>query len=514
MVRLSPISRRNLLVELTIVVVVALFASRAFLDGDPNSPLPGREAQFLTASAYIANQSIQSTGRLALWNPWIVRGEPTLNDAYSFLLNPLSTATSLIFGPRIGIKYSISIYAVFIGIGGWLLGRMLNMSAPGRVVLALLLIGRGGLNSYANEGYPQFATAQTYFPWVIAATLAIIRFPKRRAPIVLLPLMLTFQFWAGIIYYTLPAVIMVAVLTAAFALGKDKHSRLRIDMRLVARVVVALLLTIVLAAATLLPVFLTRDYIGGHNNEDPYRIYERPSVVIGQFFSTEPHPFQDIWSANYYIYTAPLWFAALLFLFLPPITPALHHPPDTRSQRRIALVALVMIVWFFTWGTSTNPIIKWMYENLPLIAQWRAVSRMLAVCSFWLAVLIAMRFDGLWRAVVVSKRWNGWFERRLRFPKGQIHKVLRVALLGVCLVLASQSDDSWEPFGSGETVDVLLTNCMGWLRDQYPDQPVAVWTRDYITLTPYIENQIRFSHFTGGLPPAWNDFTLLQWRPA
>ncbi len=505
------------------MAVVGVYAARAYLNSDPSLVLRGPEAQFLTSSAYLASESLQSTGVIARWNPWFERGQPVIDYPFSFVLNPLSTLPSLIIGPINGIKASIVLYTVFAGIGGWLLGRMLGLGALARVLLALICLARGSMQATVSNGYFQLGLTQAYLPWIAAATLAIIRYKQRRYPVVLLAIMLTFVFWGGNIYYTLPGAISVGVLALAFVIVSKKDAdgwRWHLDTALIRRLALAAVLTIGLAAATLIPIFAHQGQIVGHTDENVNAIYENPAVVAVEFFTPEIFYAMNTWNETYFNFVIPWWFVALIFVVIPPLGRRLHQPADFRFQRRVTLAALFMLVFFFTWGTGTNPIVRWAYLNLPLIAQWRVLSRMLTVSAMWVAVIVALRVDGLWRVAVQSKRWDALAARLLRFPQltAQFHRIVGVLLVIAAAAAVVPLVDAWQMFGAIEPQDHTTVACINWLRASHPNDQLAVWGRDYNGVTVFVQNHVRFTHFSTdfhseGLPSTLFDGNLSDTFP-
>ncbi len=508
--RLTPL---RILIELLVIILVAVHATEGLRNSDPQTVLIGLESQWLTNSAYITANTFHIEGSLPLWQPYLGHGEPVIDNPFSFVLNPLSTFPILIFGAENGIKYSVIVYMVFAGIGGWLLGYVLNLGWLGRLFLGLVCIGRGNIPAELGSGYYQLAVTQTYFQWVAAGIIAIIRYPTRRAPVVLLAVVLTLLFWAGNVYYTLPALIMVAGIALAFLFRREGR-RLRIDPVLLRRVALALLLTVGLAAVTLIPIYVNQQYIGAHPDENPNTVYETPAVAAVQFFTSLKFYASGTWSQNYYSYVLPLWFALLILVIFPPIG-RLNKAADPRLHPRLYAAGLLLILLFFSWATRTNPILTWAYEHLPLIGQWRTLSRMLTVCAFWIAVLVAMRLDGLWRAVVIERGWNGTAVRVMGKAANRLHLVLAALLIVASYIAVRDLLDNWNRFGYVDRKDLTTELCINWLRRTYPDAALSVYGNDYYQVSVYIGDRVRFSHINAdyhplGMSPSLYDYNLSE----
>ena len=497
----------QVLLELALVVWVGLYAARDYSSSDPQLVLVGLESQWLTSSAYQTANVLQGEGYLTRWNPWLGHGEPAIGNPFSFALNPISALPSWLLGAGNGIKFSIVLYTILAGVGGWVLASVLSLGWLGRLLLALVLIGRGSMHAEISLGYYQLGVTQAYFPWVTAAVLAIIRFRTRRAPIVLLAITLTLLFWAGNIYYTLPMLIVVGLLTLAFMIRVERR-RLHVDTILLRRVVLALLLTVGLAAATLVPIYANQQYIGGHPNENPDNIYEDPLISAAEFFTSVRLYSLDTWHETYYSFVLPLWFALLIFAVFPITAPRLHRFADPKLHPRVYALGLVMIVIFFVWGTKALPgVVNWLYAHLPLIGQWRTMSRMLTVSAFWVAVLVAMRVDGLWRALVIDRRLDRWVASIGRVA-GYLHWLVAAVLIVACALAANELIQTWFDFGATDYRDKMTITCIDWLRQQHPDENLTVFGRDYYQVAIYLDDHVRFSNINADFHPIGMATTL------
>ncbi len=503
MMPLPSLALRRAILELILIVAAGLYATKIYASTSPAVVLGGLESQWLTSSAYISADTLHNAGYLPRWEPYLAHGEPIMENPFAFTFNPISMLPSLIVGAENGIKTSVILYAIFAGVGGWLLGRMLGLGVVGRLLLGLLCIGRSNMPAEISMGYFQLGVTQAYFGWVAAATLAIIRFPAKRYPLVLLALVLTLLFWAGNIYYMLPSLLMVAGLVIAFMFKR----RWEVDFALLRRLAFAALLTVGLAAVTLIPIFVNRAYIGGHPDELPAAVYESPFTAAAQFFTPTRYYELTTWSQNYNSFVLPLWFAALIFVLLPPIISKLQRMGDPFVQRRVLALGLLLIGFFLLWGTGTNPIMQWAYAHLPLIGQWRVLSRMLTVSAFWIAVLAALRVDGLWQALVIRQRLNDWAIRLThRRAAAYFHLLIGAALIGACALASKQLIETWYVSSGTIGIDARTQQCVEWLRRRFPDQQLEVWAQDYYSVALYIDNQMRFANINA-------DFRVLPLAP-
>jgi hypothetical protein len=285
------------------------------------------------------------------------------------------------------------------------------------------------------------------------------------------------------------------------------------------RIFFAGVLTLGLAAITLLPIYVNQGYIGGHPNEIRAGTYADLGKVVQQFFTSEELFRTGTVPETYYSYVLPLWFAILIFIVFPPIYPWLHQPANPRQDWRVWLVGIVIVIFFTLWGAGINPIIDWMYSNLPLIGQWRFVSRMLAVSSFWVAVLATMRIDSLWRTIArPGKTFPKTRRLDLLFSERAVSLLLMIVLTTTSLLASWHVIATWTAFGGTGHEDVVTNKCISWLRQQYPTKELSVYSVTYYSIYTYLRHHVRHAHISAdyqlhGLPPTILSSSLLDTAP-
>ena len=356
--RLPPITLLAVIVEFFIIIFFSLNAASNFLGNDPNLRLPGYEGEYLTSSATFAFSSMKTYGYIPLWQPYLAHGEPLIDNPFSLVMNPVSVIPTLLYGSNIGIRYSIVLTAILAGLGGWALGRMLGFGSLARVLLGLLLMGKGNMIAMIAIGEFQLGGSQAYIPWVMAGIIGVLRLPHQRLSIVLTALMFTLMFWAGNVYFLLPTLMSVVglVLTHTIEVTReDGQSKFTINPVIFRRVVLAGLLTIGLSAITLLPIFLQQKYVGGHPPENGAGIYADLPAVISMFFSDSNAPYElglvQGGREFYQSFVIPFWFALLAFIVFPILSFIVERPSKSQAWK-VASVGLVMIVFCTLWGAG------------------------------------------------------------------------------------------------------------------------------------------------------------------
>ncbi len=471
--------------ELTVVVVGALYPTAHYWIPDPSTQLDGLEAQWLTSSTHVATVTLNEHGYVPLWNPYNERGEPLLDNPFSFILNPFSTGPSLLLRDSVqGIKTSVAVYALLAALGGWYLGRVLNLSTFGRLLLAAMLFGKGNMVAMITDGYFQLGTSQAYMPWILGSAVALIRLPRARWPLVLLAVSFTLLFWAGNIWYTLPMLLSVGAVWL-FWDYRGTPGRWTAFRRLV----FAGALTVGLSAISLFPIFANRAYIGGHKPLVDAGPTMPTRLVLSQFVQPDDAIFRrggrpdQFLPKFHYSYTTNRWFLLGLFVLVPPFYPLTGRPRFVGS-RRLWWVGVFFVVFFIWWGIGGLQPFRWAYNTLPGIGRWRFVGRALAGASFWLAVLVALRADGLLTAILNRD--------------GQPYRLPRWArVLGASVLLtggiaaAYQSTTIWDIWGGTDDADIQIETCVRWLRAGQPDGPLAVYRLDYREVLAMYLNRVR-----------------------
>jgi hypothetical protein len=497
--KLPPITLASLAVEWLVIFVFAFSFTALYRDPDPTKKLYGGEAEWLTSHPYLAAKTMKDLGRIVYWQPLLAYGEPLIDNPFSSLLNPVSTLPVLQMGGEMGIRFSVFLYALIAGYGGWALARVLGLGFLGRALLGLLLIGKGNMLANIGTGYYQLGVTQAYMPWVIAGALGILRLQKRRWPIILTVVALTLMFWGGNIWHTLPMLIMVGLLTLThiFDIRREegKGLRIKVDMLGIRRMITAAIFTIGLAMVSLLPIWAHQNRIANHPNEKDAGVVVDLGKVLTQYVDGDLALYYDGRAPSgepqfYYSFVAPFWFVVLFCLVLPPLPFLLYRNPQKRYWR-IIIVAVFMAIFATIWGAGGNPIMIFLYKNIPLLGQWRFVGRALGTATFAIAMLLAIRVDGLWRAVITEERIIGIVTKRIKAFSIPIRGALALALCFACYSAAVKVNESWFLIKGQDVVDKINDVCVTWLRAANPGRELALYGPGYYAFTTYIQNKVR-----------------------
>jgi hypothetical protein len=527
--KLQPITLFSVILEFSIIFLMAFSVTALYRDPDSNKKLYGGEAEWLTSSVYMADKTLQENGHIAYWQPFLASGEPLIDNPFSFVLNPVSFYPVIAMGGEMGIRFSVFLYALVAGYGAWALGRVIGFGVVARLLLAGLLIGKGNMVAMIGQGYYQLGVTQAYMPWIIAGAIGVFRLQKRRWPIILTAIALTLMWFGGNIWYTLPMILMIGLLTLTHlffrtATGRTGGPGLAVDWLGLRRLLVAAIFTLGLAMVTFLPIWVNQSRIANHPNEKNAGVAVDIGRILNEFVDGNISRYYYFAQGTapgapeiYFSYISPLWFIVLLFVVLPPIIPGLFKAPQP-GYWRIWLVVVLMLIIATIWGSGGNPIFVFLYQNLPLLGQWRFVGRALAVSTFCIAILLAMRVDGLWRALVQE----GGLVRRLLKRLPGLQSIARLglaaAILAVSWAAVAAVNQNWNAIKGQSYLDSANDTCVAWLRRQNPDRPLSVYGPGYFAIATYLRNDVRLFNIAADFgmipdPPTIYNGNLLRALP-
>jgi len=483
-------------IEMGVIVLTTVLITRPFYDSPPNFQLSGNESEWLTSGVTTAYRGLQETGRIPRWQPYLEKGEPLIENPFNFIFNPVASGPSLLLGPVTGFRISVILSYFLAGIGGWFLGRVLGLGAIARVLLSMLLMGKGNIHAMLDSGYYQLALSQIYMPYVIGGVVAIFRWSNRRWPVVLTALAIALQFLSGNIWYVLPTAVGAICVGGVLLIGTGKR---RLDLTALKRLIFSAILAVGLSAVVAVPVVLQFKQIGRHPSEIDAGWFVSLPRVVQFYFDPDPNQlislFAPVYSETssqmmknldefYYSFIIPAWFVVLILIALP-----LYRPISGR-ERRVWWVALLLCVLATLWGAGGKQPVLWLYQNIPILAQWRFVGRALGVPTFWLALLIAMRVHNLWQNILIVD-WSmllGWQPRRLKY----VPLVLGGLLLIATAKAGAEVNDQWYKLDSiVNPIDPHTDTCVTWLRQQHPNEPLAVWQQEYVNISTFLNNRVR-----------------------
>ncbi|NJL92288.1 MAG: hypothetical protein HC915_00480 [Anaerolineae bacterium] len=206
-------------------------------------------------------------------------------------------------------------------------------------------------------------------------------------------------------------------------------------------------LTVGLSAAVLVPLALNSEYVA-HPQDDGAGEAVDAGRVLQQFINGDAALYADRVAPGlpelYYSFILPPEFALLIGLIILPV-PFFAQRSALDGAWRWWLAGVLIIAVHFIWGTGGNPLIAWLYQNVPGLGHWRFPGRALGMASFWVAVLVAMRADAIWRAIL----HNPWPRIVTAPPRFMIRTLQGVVAAVFCLASAWSAWQVLETWESG-----------------------------------------------------------------
>lgn len=194
------LTRRDLLIEWSLIFVVILAFCSGFLDLSSTNDLPGNEADVFQSLDWTLYRSLHDFGQFPLWNPYIQTGLPYVADPMLHLYNPVVTAPVLLFGVKDGFKIALFLSFLLAALGMWWLGAVLKMGRVGRLWVALLYAMSGPPVARFFQGQYLFTLGYAWIPWTIAGLWLVTR-TRRKVHVALTALPMALLFFSGNTYY-------------------------------------------------------------------------------------------------------------------------------------------------------------------------------------------------------------------------------------------------------------------------------------------------------------------------
>ncbi len=509
--RLPPVTLLIVIIEFAIILFAATLATRNLQDMSPILQLSGPDLPLLTHGAGFAARIFQETGAIPLWNPFIGNGEPMLESVQSFLLNPLMSGPILLLGSIVGSKVGLLLHIVIMGLGGWTLARMLGLRWAGRIMLGVFLVASGSMAAPMGRGLYQLTLSQAYVPWIFAGLIGTLYSNRRwcMGMFVVATMLLVF---AGTFWYVLPTAISCAILSAfavrLFTININRHA--------LRRLLIAACFIAGLCAIRILP--LDRSLLHHPSDSDPSQTTFL--VKVGTYFSPHtPSPEGKDWWMNYH-YVLPSLFGILIVVLLVAVfVRGYRREAWGPSLWRIFVPAILIICLFTVWGQGETDFKKWVYEQIPLLNDWRNTGRIAAAASIWVVVLAAIGFDTIINYLTQSLRRHDLIFSGIQMPDKSRHFMMSSSPLiaGLLLVFGIASLDvlgNWDRFNHLFDVTQTLTRDnyfhgevegLTYLRSRFPNSVLRVQTQAWVNHFGFSDTLSRYVFgdadvFTNGLP--------------
>ncbi|HLY28281.1 MAG TPA: hypothetical protein VKQ72_18180, partial [Aggregatilineales bacterium] len=485
---LPEISLLSAILEIAIILILVMNFTAIVRDPSGTQRIRGGEYSYLVSSGAVASVIYHRTGSIPLWNPFIGSGEPLFENPFSFILNPLMSLPIIWQGAVEGGKTGVMLNILLLAVGGWVLGRVLRLGWVSRVMLGLLLGGSGSVAGAIGMGFYQMGLSQAYVPWVIAGLIGTLYIP-RRWPIALLVVSTMLLIFAGTFWYALTtAIVALAVSVFAIVWWDPQTRRVQVDRWMLKRLLLAGVMVIGVCAIRVLPQVATSGLVD-HPKESLANSYDF-STMLTFYFSTviaSSDPQLGITAIYYHYILPPLFALVLVFLQLIVL-------PIRRFQRlgdwRIIVPGALAILFFTAWGQEGTIGVRWLYDNVPFLEQWRFVGRVMAAASPWVAIIAVIWLDNLiFQLLTYIKTLNRRSFGTVFLPQAALILLLLVSLFSSLDVLGN-----WHRVAGTDTVDTVENQPVHYLRAQNPAKFLSVTTSSFFVYLPFYDSLTRAAY--------------------
>lgn len=379
---------------LLFILLLTLYYGRELINFDPSMILSGREVEWTLEADVVAWKSLLTYRELPLWNPYWYTGRPFLADPFFHGLDPKMFIPQALFGPLNGSKIGVLLSFVTIGVGGWLLGRVMRLGAGACAWLGAMLALSGQMVSYySGVGSVGLGLSFSYVPWVLAASIALWqRQDARRTALFALAGALLFL-GSNFYFLAYTAIAMGIVVAAEFLWAYMSDSGGRRLGRFLLHVAIGGALAVAVAAVVALPQVEVSRYLFKPPIDDLHMSGQPlESLLINFFISDQGYYAQHLFNMGglmigRYSYLGLLPF---VFLFGAPLAWQRGH------RRAIVWLTVIGLVGLFYAAGNHTPIWSF-FRSLPGAASLRFPERTLGLVTISVIALAALGLQMWWQ---------------------------------------------------------------------------------------------------------------------
>jgi hypothetical protein len=385
--------------DILVILAVTVLYAYPLLIFYPGLGLPGREYQAHVGTVALLNQWLSGEINFPLWNPVIGTGRSLIADPFLFFFNPFLSLPMALFGIINGSKIAVVMNFFIAGVGMWFVAKELKFGRLTRLWCSLLYMMAGAIPAHLSAGHIQLTFALGWLPWSIAGLLWVIN-RSSLLSILFASLAQALFFFAGNLYYQIYAFFCLLILGFGFAFDwKSFHFKREVAKR----ISMTAILSVGLISIQLLPLLASNSDVrnlGGYlPDESEYFGSQRPEDAILNYFvsdldfyrstSLDKAPFPQ--ESYRYIGVIPF----LLLLFLVPTFRRGHH-------KEIILLGLCFLL-MLAWASIRYSFVKYIYDLLPFLNQFRWPGRALSVGALFLILVSAFGLEYIWTSLRSKK---------------------------------------------------------------------------------------------------------------
>ena len=327
-------------------------------------------------------------GEWSDWDPYLALGLPVHGNPQAALLYPPDWL-SFVFGAQQTLSWLMIGHLWLGGVGVWLLARHIGLSRSSALVGAISATGAPYLVAHLAEGHVAQLFTIAWVPWIVLGFERFLDSNGRHWRMI--PVCVALSFLAGHVQELYYLMLLLSGSVALTAWRERRSGNTTAAKSLLLHWILAGGFSIGLACGDLIPVWL--------NSRQAVRSERLPLSFAGDgltlahlkqllnpFALSPPEEtaskYGFYWTKLFHFGIGPLLLAALAVA-------AQWKRPQTRRLFWMLAVAIV-----FAFGTAT-PFFGICYRVIPVLGSFRVPTRILFLCSFFVAVLAAIGVEVL-----------------------------------------------------------------------------------------------------------------------
>lgn len=339
----------------------------------------------------------QRFGEWSNWDPYLALGLPVHGNPQAGLLYPPNWLC-FAFGAEQTLSWLMVAHLWFGGVGVWLLARYIGLSRVASLMGAVAAAGAPYLVAHLAEGHVAQLFTVAWTPWILLAFERFLETSGRHWRMV--PVCVALSFLAGHVQELYYLLLLLSGCVVVSAWRERRSGKREAATSLIVHWFLAGGLSAGLVCGDLIPVWM--------NSRLAVRSERMPLGVAGDGLSiahlkqlldpfalnapeetTSKYGFY--WTKLFHFGIVPLMLAALAILVQ-------WKRPQTRRLFWMLAVAVI-----FAFGTAT-PFFTVCYRVIPVLGSFRVPTRILFLCSFFVALLAAIGAETLFgrRSELVS----------------------------------------------------------------------------------------------------------------
>ncbi|MHC4876851.1 MAG: YfhO family protein [Planctomycetota bacterium] len=359
-------------------------------------------------------------GEWSNWDPHLALGLPVHGNPQAGLLYPPNWLC-FVFGAEQTLSWLMIGHLWLGGVGVWMLARHFGLSRPAALIGAIAATGAPYLVAHLAEGHVAQLFTVAWVPWILLAFERFLNSAGRHWR--MLPVFVALSFFAGHVQELYYLMLLLTGCVVISAWREQRAGNSGTAKSLLIHWALAGGISIGLACGDLIPVWMNSRLavrserlplnLAGDGLSVAHVLQLLNPFALGQPEETaSKHGFY--WTKLFHFGVTPLLLAALAIL-----------GQWKRSQTR-RLFWMLTVAVIFAFGNAT-PFFAFCYRVIPVLGSFRVPTRVLFLCSFFIALLAAIGANAMFGRRIEDQKGTA---ARRRVSLGSLFAVAVAAVIG------------------------------------------------------------------------------------